>query len=53
MNEQLQSDIKKDLQKILKKSFPHCKDDNPNEDSFIEINRIAHECLLRLERLSI
>lgn len=49
MNEKLRADIKEDLQKILKESFPHCKDNNPNEDSFIEINRIAHECLVKLE----
>jgi len=48
---QLKQDIIEGLKGILKRSYAHCKDGNPNENDFIEINNQAHECFLKLSRL--
>lgn len=49
----IKNEIVENLKRILKVSLPHCKDDNPNEDVFIEINRLAHESLQRVEVLRV
>lgn len=57
------TEIVEGLRDILKKSLPHCDDGNPNkvlskrgieyEDDFVAINKIAHECLLKIQRLGV
>ena len=45
------TDVLEGLKTILEDSFPHCDDGNELEDKFIKINKTAHECKLKLERL--
>lgn len=47
------TEIVEGLRDILKKSLPHCDDGNPNENDFVAINKIAHECLLKIQRLGV
>lgn len=51
--EQIRVAVMDKLRLILKLSLPHCDDDNPNEKDFVDINRLAHEALIKLERLRI
>lgn len=37
------------LKKILKLSYPHCKDGNPNESTFNQINNLTHDILIWIE----
>lgn len=41
------------IREILKLSFPHCDDGNPNEKEFVEINKLAHETLKKIEKLAV
>ncbi len=51
--EPLKQEIKTKLKKILELSLPHCDDGNPNEKDFVDVNHLAHEALLRVERLRV
>jgi hypothetical protein len=56
MNEQylsLMREAVEGLKKILKISLPHCEDNNPLEDKFIEINKMSYETLQKFEKLVI
>ena len=48
----IQIDIIEGLKKILKESFPHCKE-SPHKETLVEINKIAHECLKKIERSTV
>lgn len=51
--EQSPPGILEGLKEILEVSYPHCDDGNPNEDAFVKINNLAHDCLVRAEHLRI
>jgi hypothetical protein len=51
--EDLKKQIETEIEKILKTSFPHCEDGNPNEEAFIKINQSAYECLLNIRQLRV
>jgi hypothetical protein len=41
------------LKAILTQTYPLCKDGNPNEREFQEINRRAHQAVFLVERLGV
>ena len=41
------------LKEIMRLSYPHCKDGNPNEDDFVKINDAAHRALMLVVQLRI
>ena len=41
------------LKEIMKLSYPHCDDGNPNEDKFVKINDAAHRALMLVVQLRV
>lgn len=52
-NELLKEEAIKHLKAILTQTYPLCKDGNPNERDFQEINRRAHQAVYAVELLVI
>jgi hypothetical protein len=49
-SDQKSDNIVEGLKEILKLSLPHCDNGSPQETTFVEINRKAHEILTHYRR---